>query len=149
MNYFKRTLVPILAATIWISISEFVRNEFLLKKFWIDHFESMGLIFPSEPLNGAIWGIWSLLFATAVYIIAKKFNPITPTLRRLKMLTEKNRNVSDTLNQSQQRTVSGGINIPGPEIRITGIYASSLPPRPASRSTGSSPRDHAPPSRRP
>ena len=80
MNYFKRTLVPILAATIWISISEFVRNEFLLKKFWIDHFESMGLIFPSEPLNGAIWGIWSLLFATAVYIIAKKFNLIQTTL---------------------------------------------------------------------
>ena len=33
----------------------------------------MGLIFPSEPINGAIWGLWSLCFAISIYIIAKKF----------------------------------------------------------------------------
>ena len=69
----RKTILPILIATIWISISEFVRNEFLLKTYWSDHYESMGLIFPSEPINGAIWGLWSLCFAISIYIIAQKF----------------------------------------------------------------------------
>jgi hypothetical protein len=71
---FKKTLLPILFATIWISISEFVRNEFLLKSYWLNHYENMGLVFPSEPINGAIWGLWSLLFAIAIFIIATKFD---------------------------------------------------------------------------
>ncbi|MEZ5056935.1 MAG: hypothetical protein R2879_07825 [Saprospiraceae bacterium] len=71
---FKKTLLPILIATIWISISEFVRNEFLFKSYWVEHYENMGLVFPSEPINGAIWGLWSLLFAIAIFIIATKFD---------------------------------------------------------------------------
>jgi hypothetical protein len=53
----KKTILPILTATIWISISEFVRNEYILKSYWIDHYKKMGLNFPSEPVNGAIWGL--------------------------------------------------------------------------------------------
>jgi len=79
MKTIKKTILPILIATIWISISEFVRNEFLLKTYWTDHYESMGLIFPSEPINGAIWGLWSLCFAISIYIIAKKFTLIQTT----------------------------------------------------------------------
>jgi len=73
MKTIKKTILPILIATIWISISEFVRNEFLLKAYWTDHYANMGLIFPSEPINGAIWGLWSLCFAISIYIIAQKF----------------------------------------------------------------------------
>ncbi|KAA3636754.1 MAG: hypothetical protein DWQ02_07735 [Bacteroidetes bacterium] len=73
MNQFKHTILPILLATIWISLSEFVRNEFLFKSYWTGHYEQMGLVFPSEPVNGAIWGLWSLLFAIAIYIISGKF----------------------------------------------------------------------------
>lgn len=73
MIFFKKTILPILAATIWISISEFVRNEFLLKSYWTDHYESMGLIFPSEPVNVVIWGLWSLCYAIGIYIIAQKY----------------------------------------------------------------------------
>jgi len=69
----KSTILPILLATIWISISEFARNEFLVKSFWTEHYKKLGLIFPSEPVNGAIWGVWSLLFAIAIFIISKKF----------------------------------------------------------------------------
>lgn len=79
MNSIKKTILPILAATIWISISEFVRNEFLLKSYWTDHYENMGLIFPSEPVNGAIWGIWSLCYAVFIYIIARKFTLLQTT----------------------------------------------------------------------
>jgi hypothetical protein len=74
MTMLKRTVWPILLATLWISVSEFARNEFLLKSYWTAHYESLGLAFPSEPVNGAVWGIWSLCFAIGIYIIAQKFS---------------------------------------------------------------------------
>jgi hypothetical protein len=80
MISFKKTILPIFLATIWISLSEFVRNELLLKSYWIDHYQKLGLVFPSEPINGAIWGLWSLLFAIAIFVISKKFSLIQTTL---------------------------------------------------------------------
>ncbi len=80
MSYLKHTIFPISIATIWISISEFIRNEFLLKTYWTEHYDNMGLIFPSEPINGAIWGVWSLCFAIGIYVIAQKFSLIQTTL---------------------------------------------------------------------
>lgn len=74
MKSLKNSVLPILLATIWISVSEFVRNEFLFKSYWTDHYEGLGLVFPSEPINGAIWGIWSLCFAIGIFILAKKYN---------------------------------------------------------------------------
>jgi hypothetical protein len=79
MKFLKRTFLPVLTATIWISLSEFVRNEFLVKSLWIKHYQALGLTFPSGPVNGAFWGIWSLLFAVAIFIIAKKFTLIQTT----------------------------------------------------------------------
>jgi hypothetical protein len=76
----KKSILPILLATIWISISEFVRNELLLKSFWVDHYQKLGQVFPSEPINGAVWGLWSLLFAISIFIISKKFSLIETTL---------------------------------------------------------------------
>lgn len=70
----KKTILPVLTATIWISISEFLRNEFLVKKYWTAHYENMGLVFPAEPINGAMWGVWSLFFAISIFIISTKFN---------------------------------------------------------------------------
>jgi hypothetical protein len=80
MKYLKNTIIPVLSATLWISISEFIRNELIVRSFWIKHYESLGLSFPSGPVNGAVWGVWSLLFAVAIYIIALKFNLIETTL---------------------------------------------------------------------
>ena len=79
MINFKKTILPVLAATTWISISEFARNEFLLKSYWTNHYEKLGLIFPSDPINGAMWGVWSLCFAIAIFIIAKKFSLLQTT----------------------------------------------------------------------
>jgi hypothetical protein len=45
----------------------------LFKQFWTKHYESLGLVFPSEPVNGAVWGIWSLFLAIAIFIVSKKF----------------------------------------------------------------------------
>lgn len=80
MSILRRTIVPVLAATIWISISEFVRNQFLLQAYWVEHYKNLGLEFPAAPINGAMWGVWSLLFAIAVFIMAKKFSLIQTTL---------------------------------------------------------------------
>jgi len=80
MKTFKKTILPILLATTWISVSEFARNEFLFKSYWTNHYEKLGLVFPSEPINGAVWGIWSLCFAIAVFIIARKFSLLQTTL---------------------------------------------------------------------
>ena len=79
MNIIKRTILPIFLATIWISISEFARNQYLVNSFWTRHYQDLGLSFPSAPINGAVWGIWSLLFAVAIFILAKKFTLIQTT----------------------------------------------------------------------
>ena len=76
MSFIRKTIVPILAATIWISISEFARNELLFKSYWTGHYESLGLVYPSGLVSGALWGLWSLLFAVALFIMAKKFSLI-------------------------------------------------------------------------
>jgi hypothetical protein len=76
----KRTVVPILLAAAWIGVSEFGRNQFLLKSYWIAHYASLGLVFPEKPVNGALWGVWSLLFAVSVFVIAKKFTLVQTTL---------------------------------------------------------------------
>ncbi len=80
MTFLKKIILPVLLATIWISISEFVRNEFLLKTYWTEHYQSLGIVFPAEPINGAIWGLWSLLFAIAIFIISKKFSLLQTTM---------------------------------------------------------------------
>ena len=74
MQLLKATILPVLLATVWISVSGFARNEFFLKSYWTGHYEQLGLVFPSEPANGMIWGLWLLLFASAIYVISKRFS---------------------------------------------------------------------------
>jgi hypothetical protein len=80
MKLIKGTILPVLLATLWISLSEFVRNEYMVKSFWTQHYQDLGLVFPSKPVNGALWGIWSLLFAGVVFVLAKKFTLLQTTL---------------------------------------------------------------------
>ncbi len=79
MSQSRKIVLPILLATLWISLSEFVRNELLLKSYWVDHYQNLGIVFPSEPVNGAIWGIWSMLLAVAIFIISRKFTVLQTT----------------------------------------------------------------------
>jgi hypothetical protein len=75
-----KPILSIVLATAWISLSEFVRNQFILTSYWTMHYQDMGLTFPSSPVNGAMWGIWSLLFAVAIFFMTKKFNLWQTTL---------------------------------------------------------------------
>jgi hypothetical protein len=76
----KNTVLPILLSTIWISLCEFLRNQFWLFSYWTDHYIAMGLNFPAEPLNGAVWGIWALVFSIVIYIVSKRFSLLQATL---------------------------------------------------------------------
>jgi hypothetical protein len=80
MNLQFRNILAVILTSIWVNASEFFRNEVLLKKYWIDHYRSLGMTFPSEPKHGMIWVAWGLLFAIAIYIISRKFNLIQTTL---------------------------------------------------------------------
>lgn len=72
----KKNLMAIILSSIWISLSEFFRNEYLIKSFWIKHYENLGIIFPSAPINGAIWGVWSIVYAGSILIFSKRYNLI-------------------------------------------------------------------------
>jgi len=69
-----RPIVSLLASTAWIAIHEFVRNQLVLLHEWTSHYTSLGIVFPAEPVNGAVWGIWSLAFAVVIFILAKRFS---------------------------------------------------------------------------
>jgi len=76
----RRIVLPILASSLWISLSEFVRNSFLLHSHWATHYQSLGMTFPEQPINGAVWGIWSLCFAITIYMLNTRFSRIETTL---------------------------------------------------------------------
>ncbi len=69
-----RPILAITTATLWISASEFMRNQILFKSFWAEHYENLGLVFPETMLNGALWGVWSLGFAILIYILTTRFS---------------------------------------------------------------------------
>lgn len=69
----KKIVISIGVATVWVSFSEFLRNQILLFSWWTEKYQSLGLEFPAEPLNGAMWGVWSLLLAVFIYILLTKF----------------------------------------------------------------------------
>lgn len=70
----KKAILPILVAGVWITISEFVRNEFLFKSIWVKHYHSLGLVFSTEVFNGIMWMVWSFLLAWLIYRLLPKFS---------------------------------------------------------------------------
>ncbi|MCA9328575.1 hypothetical protein KC959_02300 [Candidatus Saccharibacteria bacterium] len=69
----RKTVSAIFLAGLWIAASEFVRNEVLLKSFWTEHYQSLGMTFPSEPKNGFFWFVWSLALSGFIYMLSRKF----------------------------------------------------------------------------
>ena len=63
-----------------MNLSEFIRNELLLKDTWIDGFRDIGLSFPSEPLNGAVWALWAFIFVAILTLVSTKFDVISSTI---------------------------------------------------------------------
>jgi hypothetical protein len=76
----SKKIMTIILAALWITLSEFLRNEFLLLSFWTDHYEHLGIVFPNSAVNGLIWMVWSILLAVVIFILASKFTMIQTTL---------------------------------------------------------------------
>lgn len=74
MKSFRVSFMSVFFSTLWIILSEFVRNELLFKSYWLEHYKTLGIVFPSATINNMIWGVWSLLFAVIIHIIMKKFS---------------------------------------------------------------------------
>jgi hypothetical protein len=70
----KKAFMGVFLAGLWITLSEFVRNEFLLKGYWVNHYSSMGLSFKTLPLNGIFWMLWSFLLAYLLFKMIPKFS---------------------------------------------------------------------------
>lgn len=73
MTSLKQHIKPVILITLWVGFSEFLRNELLFKSVWTDHYDKLGVVFPSRPINGALWVIWSVLFAVTIRALAQKF----------------------------------------------------------------------------
>ena len=73
MKLTGKSILAILAAGVWITLSEFLRNELLLKSLWTEHYAALGMTFPSEAVNGIVWMLWSFCYAAALYVISRKF----------------------------------------------------------------------------
>lgn len=69
-----KKITAVFAAGVWINFSEFFRNELLFKSYWVDHYQDIGMTFPSGPINGVIWIVWGFLFSGAVFGLSRKFS---------------------------------------------------------------------------
>jgi hypothetical protein len=76
----NRYLLAVFAAGVWMNLSEFIRNELLLKDRWVAGFKDIGLSFPSEPLNGAVWALWAFVFVAFLTQVSTKFDVISSTI---------------------------------------------------------------------
>lgn len=70
----KKIILATLTTGVLINLSEFLRNEILLKEQWLDKFSSMGLPFPSAAINGLLWIVWGFVFAGCVVAICRRFS---------------------------------------------------------------------------
>ncbi len=63
-----KVIRTIVLTGLWITASEFLRNEFLVQKIWIDHFSAMGLPFAPNPMvSGPLWMVWSFLLGLIIW----------------------------------------------------------------------------------
>lgn len=74
MSASSKTVLAVFLSTAWVSASEFFRNQLLLVDAWSAHYKQLGLVFPARPLNGAVWGVWALVFSALILVIGRKFS---------------------------------------------------------------------------
>ena len=70
----KRYFLAVVASGVWMNASEFIRNEFVIKHVWIKGFEEKGLSFPSAPVNGLVWMIWTFIFCSVLAALSARFD---------------------------------------------------------------------------
>ena len=76
----KRIILAVAVSGIWINTSEFARNEVLFKHYWLEKYDSLGLVFPSATVNNVMWGVWGFVLAGCVVFLARRLTLIGTTL---------------------------------------------------------------------
>lgn len=76
----KRIVLALCGSGLWISFSEFLRNEVLFKALWIEKYYGLGLEFPSSMINNILWGVWSFLLAGMIVFLMRRLNSLEVTL---------------------------------------------------------------------
>lgn len=70
----KNKIFAIGLSGVWISASEFLRNQLLFATLWHNKYESLGIAFPEKRINGILWGIWSFIFAGCIYVLLRRLS---------------------------------------------------------------------------
>jgi hypothetical protein len=76
----RKFCLAVVVSGVWMNLSEFVRNEFVIKHVWVKGFEEIGLSFPSAPINGVVWVIWTFIFCAVLTVLNMKFNALKSTV---------------------------------------------------------------------
>lgn len=75
-----KSIIAILLAGAWISLSEFLRNSILVHDQWLEHYQGLGIEFPGSAINNAVWGVWSMMLAVSLFFVSRKFGLWQTTL---------------------------------------------------------------------
>jgi len=70
----KKAISAIILSGLWITLSEFFRNEFLFKNIWVGYYNSLGLKFTTTAVNGLLWMVWSFTLAFIIFKLLSKFS---------------------------------------------------------------------------
>jgi len=70
----KRIALAVVISGIWITASEFVRNEVMFKSYWLNKYAALGHPFPSTPINNLLWVAWSFLLAGCMVYLVRKLS---------------------------------------------------------------------------
>ena len=76
----KKYFLAVLLSGLWLNFFEFIRNEFLLLPIWIEGFKNIGLEFPLNFVNKAIWGVWGFVLVSILAWVVKKFSVLETTI---------------------------------------------------------------------
>lgn len=70
----KRKIAAFIVSGIWISLSEFVRNVVLFRFYWIDKYNSLGIVFPENTVNNGLWGLWSFTLSGLIVYLTPRLS---------------------------------------------------------------------------
>lgn len=69
-----KNAIAILAAAVWISLLEFLRDQYFVQSYRIEQNQLHGFMYREEPLMGSASGIWSLFLAIFIFLMTRKLN---------------------------------------------------------------------------
>jgi hypothetical protein len=74
MTHTVKPIWQIVLLAVWINAAETVRWILFTKPRFDALFQSMGLVFPNDPINGILWMLWGVIIAVIVYVLSQKYS---------------------------------------------------------------------------